>query len=248
MQCIPTDCIKACQEMGVKVLLTLECRSGKNPNSNNSLPYLLRKILLDGPFDGINLLARDSRSGYLEMMREISQIHFGPTMKKPIISVTVQCTFPDGYAGPVHHGSILEDGHDIVDMLIVQMYGSGGACHYAHRDAFWKSIELWKGWINRKGTSSKRMTMAVGLPSQPHLPGDFVPKENFDTLQRQLELSIINLIVFSNGDPAYFQPSSEKSISSKMKSLANNREPFEHLIIYLLLCTLLLIYTFKNLY
>ena len=173
--------IKYCQKLGKQVWLTVENLSQSSMMENDSDGERVANGILDtffsegdGPlgdvtFDGINFSLRDTCNGYSKL---ISVLHRKLTSSNTNVgfAVTVQCLFPDGYAGPRFAGTILEEQAHLIDLLIVEIFGSGATCHYLRPESFWRSMERWLSWST--------IPVMISITPAPYygLPGDYIDK------------------------------------------------------------------------
>lgn len=165
--------IRKCQELGRKIYLIVENHYGAIKSPRETAANIAESFFSDQPgplgqvlLDGINFSIRDRLDGYAALIVELRKL-----VPQIQISLTVQGTFPDGFAGPVHRGSVLERHPQTLDSIVVQMWGSGGSTSYLRPSYFWSSLRQWNRWLERE-----RLPLMISLTPSEHLgtPGDYI--------------------------------------------------------------------------
>lgn len=184
--------IKACQEMGKKVLISLGGATGHNDLTDEQAKVLAKNLwdlFLGGkersvirPFgsailDGIDLDIEDAMSGgYAQLVKSLRDLEDGT--KKYLITGAPQCPYPDASLGP-SPGTALGDQGAQFDHVYVQFYNN--FCHTGDKAQFYPNVDKWLQYASSATTRAmvlkKRAEVFgpkifVGIPSATGGAGD----------------------------------------------------------------------------
>lgn len=183
--------IKACQQMGKKVLISLGGATGKNDLTDEKAKVLAKNLwdlFLGGkersdirPFgsailDGIDLDIEDAKSeGYAQLVKSLRDLEDGS--KKYLITGAPQCVYPDASLGP-SEGTALTDQGAQFDHVHVQFYNN--FCHTGDQAQFYPTMDKWlqfafdatRGMILKRTAEVFGPKIFVGMPSHPGGSGD----------------------------------------------------------------------------
>ncbi|XP_078347888.1 uncharacterized protein LOC144632995 [Oculina patagonica] len=193
--------IKACQQAGKKVLISLGGATGNNDLQDaqaSDLAKNLWDLFLGGkgrpnirPFgsailDGIDLDIEDHKSGgYAQLVKSLRELEKTGGAKKYLITGAPQCPFPDASLGP-KPGTALGDQGGEFDHVYVQFYNN--FCHTGDQAQFYPNMDKWLQFAanagqardfsiamilkNRKRSMGGGPKIFVGMPSATGGAGD----------------------------------------------------------------------------